>query len=53
MFIYLFIHTLINLAFQKLRLYSVEWKGDKWIVNWKGFGRERSWPNFTVLYYNV
>jgi hypothetical protein len=36
-FFYLFVLYLMTL-FQKLRLYSVEWKCDKWMVNWKGFG---------------
>jgi hypothetical protein len=24
---------------------SVEWRCGKWMMNWKGFGRRRSWPN--------
>jgi hypothetical protein len=35
--------------FFQLRLYSVEWKGDKWIMNCKEFGRKWSWPNFELL----
>jgi hypothetical protein len=27
------------------RLCSVEWYHDRWMMNWKGFGRKRSWPN--------
>jgi hypothetical protein len=37
--------SLFNDAFQWLRLYCVEWKGDRWMMNWKGSGRKRSWPN--------
>jgi hypothetical protein len=29
---------------QLFTLYSVEWKVDKWTMNWKVFGRKRSWP---------
>jgi hypothetical protein len=25
---------------------SVMWKDDTWMINWKGCGRNRSWPNF-------
>jgi hypothetical protein len=32
-----------------IRLYSVEWKGDRWMMNWKGCGRKQSLPNFNVL----
>jgi hypothetical protein len=28
-----------------LRAYSVEWKGDWWIINLKDFRRNRLWPN--------
>jgi hypothetical protein len=28
-----------------LRLYSTEWKDDRWMMNCKGCGRKRSWPN--------
>jgi hypothetical protein len=27
----------------------VELKGDKWMMNWRRFGRKRSWPNFMTL----
>jgi hypothetical protein len=30
---------------QYLRLYSVEWKCGKWMINWKGCWRKRSWPS--------
>jgi hypothetical protein len=30
---------------QWLRLYSVKWKDDKWIMNWKQRGRKWSWTN--------
>jgi hypothetical protein len=26
-------------------LYSVQWKGDRWMMHWKWCGRKRSWPN--------
>jgi hypothetical protein len=45
-----FICSLFNDAFQQLRLNNVEWKGDKWVMNWKWFGRKRLWPNFKELY---
>jgi hypothetical protein len=28
-----------------IRLHSVEWQDDWWIMNWKGLRRKRSWPN--------
>jgi hypothetical protein len=32
--------------FQRLSLYSLEWKDDTWMMNWKGCGRRQSsWPN--------
>jgi hypothetical protein len=35
---------------QVLRLCSsIEWKDDRWIINCKGCGWNRSWPNFKVL----
>jgi hypothetical protein len=44
LFIYLFVLNLATFS-QLLKLYSVEWKGDKWMMNWKGRARKRSWPN--------
>jgi hypothetical protein len=38
-----------NDAFSVTQKKSDEWKSDKWMMNWKWFGRERSWPNFKVL----
>jgi hypothetical protein len=35
--------------FQYLRLYSVEWNDDRWILNWKGCVKKRSWHNFKIL----
>jgi alpha-beta hydrolase superfamily lysophospholipase len=35
---YLFVLYFTTL-FQQLSLYSVEWNGDKWMMNWIGFGR--------------
>jgi hypothetical protein len=34
-----------NDASQWLKLLSVEWRSDKRIMNWKGCGRKRYWPN--------
>jgi hypothetical protein len=50
---YLIIFYLTTL-FQWLfvRLYSVVWKGVWLMMNWKGCGRKRSWPNLKVLYRN-
>jgi hypothetical protein len=44
-----FIFILFYDAVSELRLYSVKWKGNKWIMSWKEFGRKQSWPNFKVL----
>jgi hypothetical protein len=40
LFIYLFICSILNDAFQQLRL--IEWRGDKWKMNCKGFERKLS-----------
>jgi hypothetical protein len=40
-FIFICVAYLTTL-FQFFRLHSFEWKGDKWTMNWKGFGRKRS-----------
>jgi hypothetical protein len=45
--------VVFNDAFQLLRLYSVEWKGDVWMMSWKGAGGKRSWPNFKVLFQSL
>jgi hypothetical protein len=45
----LYVCSLFNYAFQWLRPYSVQWKGDRWVMNWKGCGRKRSWPNVKVV----
>jgi hypothetical protein len=42
--------SLFNDAFQWLRLYSVEWNDDSWMMNWKVCGRKRSWHN--LMYYS-
>jgi hypothetical protein len=34
----------LTTLFKKLRLYSVEWKGDRKMIDWKGRGRKRLWP---------
>jgi hypothetical protein len=44
-----FICSLFDDAFSVIRLYSIEWKDNRWMINWKGFGRKWSWPNFKVL----
>jgi hypothetical protein len=41
-----FVCSLLNNAFQLLRLRSVNWRGDMWLMSWGGCGRKRSWPNF-------
>jgi hypothetical protein len=43
----LFVCTVVYLTalFQWLRLYSVGWRRDKWMMNWKGCGRMRPRPN--------
>jgi hypothetical protein len=45
---YLFIVLYLTTLFQQLKLYSVAWSGDKWMINWEGFGRKQSWPEFKV-----
>jgi hypothetical protein len=45
----LFVVYVVTL-FQRLRLYSVEWRRDKWMMNWKGCGRKWLWHN--VRYYS-
>jgi hypothetical protein len=41
-----FIRSLYSTTlFSNSRLYSVERKGDKWMMNWKGCGRKQTWPN--------
>jgi hypothetical protein len=44
----LFVCSTFNDAFSVTQtiLYSVEWKDDKWMTNWKRCGRTRSWPNY-------
>jgi hypothetical protein len=39
----------LTTLFQWLSIYSVEWRRDKWLVNWKG----RLWPTFQTLYQNL
>jgi hypothetical protein len=42
---YLFVAYLMTPS-QYLRLYSIEWENDRQMMNCKGFGRKRSWPNW-------
>jgi hypothetical protein len=42
---YLYIVIYLRAFSQQLRLYGVEWKGDKWMMNWKGCRRKRLWPD--------
>jgi hypothetical protein len=35
----------LTTLFQLLRLYSIKWKSDKWIMIQKGCGRKGSWSN--------
>jgi hypothetical protein len=30
-------------------LYIVGWYGDRWVLNWKGFGWKRSWPSLSII----
>jgi hypothetical protein len=43
----IFICSLLSMFFQelKIRMYNVEWKDDRWMMNWKGYGRKRLCPN--------
>jgi hypothetical protein len=43
----------LSTLFQWLRLYSVEWRGNKWMMKWKGCGRKRPWPNFNLLFQHL
>jgi hypothetical protein len=45
LFLYLFIFSLLTTLCQQLRLCSVEWRDDKWMMNCKRFGRKRFWHN--------
>jgi hypothetical protein len=45
---YLFV-VYFRTLLQWLRLYSIKWYSDMWMMNWKEFGKKRSWPNFNVL----
>jgi hypothetical protein len=36
------------MLFQYVRLYIVEWNGE-WMMNYRGFGSKRQWPNFKLL----
>jgi hypothetical protein len=47
--IYLCICSYLTMIIQQVIIYSVEWKGDKWMTKWKGCGRKRSWLN--LVYY--
>jgi hypothetical protein len=40
-----YIFSLFKDPFSVTQVCSVEWRGDKWMMNWKGFGRKLSWPN--------
>jgi hypothetical protein len=39
----------LAMRFQLLKQHSVELRGDKWMIYWKGGGGKKSWPNFKVL----
>jgi hypothetical protein len=45
-FTYLFI-LYLPMLFSNLRLYTFEWKGDRWMMNWKGCGTKRRWPDLS------
>jgi hypothetical protein len=42
---YLFVCSLLYDALSVTKTMQSRMKGDKWIMNWKGFRRKRSWPN--------
>jgi hypothetical protein len=42
----LFVCSSLTTLFQWLGLYSVEWRGDEWVMNWKGCGKKQSWHTF-------
>jgi hypothetical protein len=33
------------MLFQYLRICNIQWRDNKWIMNCKGFGKKRTWPN--------
>jgi hypothetical protein len=36
----------LTMLLQLFRLHGVECKDNRWMMNWKGYGRKRLWPNF-------
>jgi hypothetical protein len=47
--IYSFICCYLMTLCQELRVYSFEWKDDRWTMNWKRCRMKRSWPDFKVI----
>jgi hypothetical protein len=39
----------LTMLFLIMQTKNIKWKGDKWMMNWKGFGRKQLWSNFKVL----
>jgi hypothetical protein len=49
LFIYLLSVLYLTMLFPQARVYSVEWEHDKRMMNLKGLGRKRPWPNLRYL----
>jgi hypothetical protein len=47
--LFVFVCSLFNYTFSVTQTINVEQKGDRWMMNWKGFGRKQSWPSIKVL----
>jgi hypothetical protein len=39
----------LTMLFQWIRLYSIEWRGNKWMIICKEGGRKHLWRNFKIL----
>jgi hypothetical protein len=46
----LYFCSLFKDAFSVTQTIGVEWRDEKWMMNWKGFGRKLLWSNFKVLF---
>jgi hypothetical protein len=40
----IFIYSFINDTLEYLRLCTIQWQDDHWIINWKGCGKKWTWP---------
>jgi hypothetical protein len=43
----------LKTLFRWLRLYSVEWRANKRMMNWKAVERKRSWPNYKMKWQHL